>query len=95
MPNEGIAFYNEEMMLQAGLFEDAPLTRAIVYNFMRLRAIRVEVDVRLALGEIDIDGAARMLHDLVPVDLGTARRRPRSSRRPRARGCPTRSARSR
>ncbi|GLX97275.1 hypothetical protein Hesp01_52250 [Herbidospora sp. NBRC 101105] len=73
VPNEGIAFYNEEMMLQAGLFEDAPLTRAIVYNFMRLRAIRVEVDVRLALGEIDIDGAARMLHELVPVDLDTAR----------------------
>ncbi|GAA0988160.1 hypothetical protein GCM10009555_069170 [Acrocarpospora macrocephala] len=73
VPNEGIAFYNEEMMLQAGLFEHAPLTRAIVYNFMRLRAIRVEVDVRLALGEIDIDGAARMLHELVPVDLETAR----------------------
>jgi enamine deaminase RidA (YjgF/YER057c/UK114 family)/ketosteroid isomerase-like protein len=73
VPNEGIAFYNEEMVLQAGLFEDAPLTRAIVYNFMRLRAIRVEVDVRLALGEIDIDTAARMLHELVPVDLETAR----------------------
>ncbi|GAA0408870.1 hypothetical protein GCM10009530_71610 [Microbispora corallina] len=73
VPNEGIAFYNEEMVLQAGLFDDAPLTRAIVYNFMRLRAIRVEVDVRLALGEIDIDGAARMLNDLVPLDLDTAR----------------------
>ncbi|WP_198168468.1 DUF885 family protein [Herbidospora yilanensis] len=73
VPNEGIAFYNEEMMLQTGLFADAPLSRAIVYNFMRLRAIRVEVDVRLALGEIDIDGAARMLHELVPVDLQTAR----------------------
>ncbi|MFG2044093.1 DUF885 family protein [Dactylosporangium sp. NPDC048998] len=73
VPNEGIAFYNEEMMLQAGLFDDAPLTRAIVYNFMRLRAIRVEVDVRLALGEVDIDGAARMLRELVPVDPETAR----------------------
>ncbi|MCW2637869.1 MAG: hypothetical protein JWP76_175 [Dactylosporangium sp.] len=73
VPNEGIAFYNEEMVLQAGLFDDAPLTRAIVYNFMRLRAIRVEVDVKLALGEIDIDGAARMLHELVPLDLKTAR----------------------
>lgn len=73
VPNEGIAFYNEEMVLQAGLFEDAPLTRAIVYNFMRLRAIRVEVDVKLALGEIDIDRAAAMLRDLVPVDLETAR----------------------
>jgi enamine deaminase RidA (YjgF/YER057c/UK114 family)/ketosteroid isomerase-like protein len=73
VPNEGIAFYNEEMLLQAGLFDDAPLTRAIVYNFMRLRAIRVAVDVRLALGEVDIDGAARMLRELVPVDPETAR----------------------
>jgi enamine deaminase RidA (YjgF/YER057c/UK114 family)/ketosteroid isomerase-like protein len=73
VPNEGIAFYNEEMVLQAGLFDDAPLTRAVVYNFMRLRAIRVEVDVRLALGEVDIDGAARMLHELVPLDVATAR----------------------
>jgi enamine deaminase RidA (YjgF/YER057c/UK114 family)/ketosteroid isomerase-like protein len=73
VPNEGIAFYNEEMMLQAGLFDDAPLTRAIVYNFMRLRAIRVEVDVKLALGELDIDGAAKMLCELVPVDPETAR----------------------
>jgi enamine deaminase RidA (YjgF/YER057c/UK114 family)/ketosteroid isomerase-like protein len=60
------------MVLQAGLFDDAPLTRAIVYNFMRLRAIRVEVDVKLALGEVDIDGAARMLQELVPVDEETA-----------------------
>ncbi|MGR6318947.1 DUF885 family protein [Micromonospora soli] len=73
VPNEGIAYYNEEMVLQAGLFEDAPLTRAILYNFMRLRAIRVQVDAKLALGEIDIDGAAAMLRDLVPVDLDTAR----------------------
>jgi enamine deaminase RidA (YjgF/YER057c/UK114 family)/ketosteroid isomerase-like protein len=73
VPNEGIAFYNEEMLLQAGLFDDAPLTRAIVYNFMRLRAIRVAVDVKLALGEVDIDGAARMLRELVPVDPETAR----------------------
>ncbi|MCW3839556.1 DUF885 family protein [Micromonospora yasonensis] len=73
VPNEGIAFYHEEMVLQAGLFDDAPLTRAIVYNFMRLRAIRVAVDVKLALGDIDIDTAAAMLRDLVPVDLETAR----------------------
>ncbi|WP_432839899.1 DUF885 family protein [Dactylosporangium sp. CA-092794] len=73
VPNEGIAFYNEEMTLQAGLFDDAPLTRAIVYNFMRLRAIRVEVDVKLALGELDIAGAANVLRDQVPMDAETAR----------------------
>ena len=48
--NEGIGFYTEEMMLQAGLFDDSPRTREIIYNFMRLRALRVEVDVKLALG---------------------------------------------
>ncbi len=60
-PNEGLAFYNEEMLTQAGLFDDAPVTRRIVYNFMRLRALRVEVDVRLALGEISIDEAGALL----------------------------------
>ena len=40
--NEGIGFYAEEMLLQAGLFDDSPRTREIIYNFMRLRALRVE-----------------------------------------------------
>ncbi len=43
--NEGIGFYAEEMMLQAGLFDDSPRTREIIYNFMRFRALRVEIDV--------------------------------------------------
>jgi hypothetical protein len=72
-PNEGIAFYNEELMLAAGLFDDAPRTREIIYNFMRLRALRVEVDVRLALGELDIDGAQAYLAEKVPMDAETAR----------------------
>jgi hypothetical protein len=70
--NEGIAFYNEELVLAAGLFDDAPATREIVYNFMRLRALRVVVDVQLALGEIDIAGAARLLETAVPMDRQTA-----------------------
>ena len=72
-PNEGIAFYNEEMMLASGLFDDAPTTREIVYNFMRLRALRVVVDVQLATGGLDIEGAARFLEAQVPMDLPTAR----------------------
>jgi uncharacterized protein (DUF885 family) len=71
--NEGIAFYNEEMLLAAGLFDDAPRTREIVYNFMRLRALRVVVDVQLALGELDIDAAATVLETAVPMDRATAR----------------------
>src|SRR5438094_5699558 len=71
--NEGIGFYAEEMMLQAGLFDDSPHTREIIYNFMRLRALRVEVDVKLALGEFSLEQAAKYLHEKVPMDELTAR----------------------
>jgi len=71
--NEGIGFYSEEMMLQAGLFDDSPHTREIIYNFMRLRALRVEVDVKLALGEFTLDQAAKYLEQKVPMDSVTAR----------------------
>ena len=71
-PNEGIGFYAEEMMLQAGLFDDRPRSKEIIYNFMRLRALRVEVDVRLATGEFTIAAAADYLRRTVPMDLETA-----------------------
>src|SRR5437773_286315 len=71
--NEGIGFYAEEMMLQAGLFDDSPHTREIIYNFMRLRALRVELDVKLALGEFTLDQAAKYLQEKVPMDEQTAR----------------------
>ena len=70
--NEGLGFYAEEMMLQAGLFEDSPHTREIVYNYARLRALRVEVDVKLALGEFSLDQAADYLVRMVPMDAKTA-----------------------
>jgi uncharacterized protein (DUF885 family) len=72
-PNEGLGFYAEEMMLQAGLFDDSPHTREIIYNFMRLRALRVEVDVRLALGQFTLEQAAKYLQEKVPMDEQTAR----------------------
>ena len=71
--NEGIGFYAEEMMLQAGLLDDSPHTREIIYNFMRLRALRVEVDVKLALGEFTLEQAAKYLQEKVPMDENTAR----------------------
>jgi hypothetical protein len=72
-PIEGIAFYAEEMMLQQGLFDDRPHTREIIYRFMRLRALRVDVDVKLARGEYTIDDAARYLAQTVPMDPETAK----------------------
>jgi hypothetical protein len=71
-PNEGIGFYAEEMMLQAGLFDDSPRTREIIYNFMRLRALRVEVDVQLATGRMTIAQAGEVLRTKVPMDRATA-----------------------
>ncbi|MEO8191720.1 MAG: DUF885 family protein [Acidobacteriota bacterium] len=71
--NEGIAFYAEEMMLDAGFFDDSPRTRETIASFLRLRALRVEVDVRLALGDFSIEQAAEYLARTVPMDPETAR----------------------
>jgi len=70
--NEGIGFYAEEMMLQAGLYDNQPRSRQIIYNFARLRALRVEADVKLALGEFTIEQAADYLARTVPMDRETA-----------------------
>ncbi len=70
--NEGIAFYNEEYLLQAGLFDDAPHTRAVIWNFARLRALRVEADVHLATGAMSLDDAVDFFVRRVPMDRQTA-----------------------
>jgi hypothetical protein len=70
--NEGTGFYAEEMLLQAGYFDNSPKTREIIYSFARLRALRVEVDVKLALGEFNIDQAADYLQKKLKLDRNTA-----------------------
>jgi len=70
--NEGIGFYAEEMMLDAGLYDDSPRSRETIFNFARLRALRVEVDVKLALGQFTIAQAAEYLAHTVPMDGRTA-----------------------
>lgn len=70
--NEGIAFYHEELMLSAGLFDDDALSRQVLFNMMRLRALRVVVDVGLAGGTLDIPAAGRLLAEKVPMDRATA-----------------------
>ena len=59
-------------MLHAGLFDNSPRSREIIWNFMRLRALRVEVDVKLALGDFNIQQASDYLHRTVPMDETTA-----------------------
>jgi hypothetical protein len=72
LPNEGIAFYNEEFLLQAGLFEDAPRSREVVHNFNKLRALRVIVDVNLATGAFSLEEGVAAFVELVPMDEETA-----------------------
>ena len=71
--NEGIGFYAEEMMLQSGLYDDSPHTREIVYNQMRLRALRVISDVKLALGTFKPDEAVNFMEHNVPMSQEDAR----------------------
>ncbi len=70
--NEGIAFYVEELLLQAGLFDFSPRSREIIYSYARLRALRVEIDIRLAVGDFTIEQAAQYLERAVPMDAETA-----------------------
>ncbi len=72
LPNEGIAFYNEEFLLQAGLFEDAPRSREVVHNFNKLRSLRVIVDVNLATGAYRLEEGVAAFVELVPMDEETA-----------------------
>ena len=71
--NEGIGFYAEEMMLQSGLYEDSPHSREIVYNQMRLRALRVIADVNVALGTFSAAQASDFMQRNVPMSAEDAR----------------------
>jgi hypothetical protein len=71
--NEGIGFYAEEMMLQSGLYDESPHSREIVYNQMRLRAVRVIADVKVALGIFTPDQSVDFLEANVPMDAADAR----------------------
>lgn len=70
--NEGIGFYAEEMLLQAGLLDFSPRSRDLIYSFMALRALLLEVDVKLARGDWGIEQATEHLEKSVPMDRQTA-----------------------
>ena len=72
IPNEGIAFYNEEMMLHAGLFEDSPFSEQTIHNMNRLRCLRAIVDIGLVTGEMTPAEGARRFVEEIPIDEQTA-----------------------
>ena len=70
--NEGLAFYFEDVMLQAGLFDDRPRTRGTMFKFARLRALRAITDVQLATGKMTEADAIALLVNEVPMTLDEA-----------------------
>ena len=58
--------------LQLGFYDDRPRSRELIYNFLRPRALRVIVDVEMALGRMTVDEAIAALMS-VPMDRRIAR----------------------
>ena len=58
---------------QLGLYDDSPHTREIVCNQMRLRAVRVIVDAKVALGIFTPDQGVDFLEANVPIGAPEAR----------------------
>ena len=53
--------------MQLGFYDDRPRSRELMYNFLRLRALRVIVDVSMALGEMTVEEAIAALME-TPMD---------------------------
>ena len=65
--SEGWSTYWEETAMQLGYYDRRPRSRELIYNFLRLRAMRVIVDVKMALGEMNVDEAVAALMT-IPLD---------------------------
>ena len=65
--SEGWSTYWEETAMQLGYYDGRPRSRELIYNFLRLRAMRVIVDAKMALGEMNVDEATAALMT-IPLD---------------------------
>ncbi|MDJ0939815.1 MAG: DUF885 family protein [Woeseiaceae bacterium] len=71
---EGWAVYLEEGMLHAGLFEDLPRVRELIYIFGIFRAARVPADVWLQLNEMTVNEVVDYWMERTPyLDIDVAR----------------------
>ncbi|MDQ6931926.1 MAG: DUF885 domain-containing protein [Candidatus Eremiobacteraeota bacterium] len=69
---EGWAFYSEEMLMRAGLYDNDPAARDAVIHLMRHRATRIGVDVGLASGEMTLPQAISYFQQNAGIDRATA-----------------------
>jgi len=70
--SEGWGLYTEQLMVEQG-FNDSTLGRLVVLNDLLYRTVRLVVEVRLAQGTIDMEGATKMLASECLVDGNAAR----------------------
>ena len=70
---EGWAFYGEEMLMRAGLYDTEPAARRQVIHLMRHRATRIGVDVGLATGTMSLPAAIAYFRKNADIDEDTAR----------------------
>jgi len=71
---EGWAVYLEEAMMNAGLLDDSPRVRELIYLFGIFRAARMPVDVWLQLNEMTVSEAVDYWMERVPyLDADVAR----------------------
>ncbi|MBV9277947.1 MAG: DUF885 family protein, partial [Candidatus Eremiobacteraeota bacterium] len=69
---EGWAFYGEEMLMRAGLYDHDPAGRAAVIHLMRHRATRIGVDVGLATGTMTLPQSIDYFSRNAGIDHDTA-----------------------
>jgi len=69
--SEGWSTYWEEAAIQLGFYDERPRSRELLYNFLRLRALRVVVDVKMALGQMTVAEATSALMS-IPMDYRIA-----------------------
>ncbi len=71
---EGWGFYCEEMMLQAGILKDRPLTRELFYIAQLARAARIPAELKIQRGEFSLNDAVAYMVKTVPfMDPNLAR----------------------
>lgn len=65
--SEGWGFYLEEMALMSGMFDERPRTRELIHNFQLFRYVRMELDIKMAAGDMTPQQAVDLQKFWVPL----------------------------
>ena len=68
-PRSNWAFYVEEMLIQAGLYDERPRSREVVYVLTAMRAARTPAELKLHTNEAEYEDVLRLMAELAPYWL--------------------------